>query len=79
LASPELEAILGAIFEAEFCPPEQKRFREHTRDTLLQAKAEKAGIPWERRKLAVAGRYLEYRRHRLAHELPGVPPKFRSQ
>src|SRR5947208_16127998 len=54
LASPELEAILGAIFEAEFCPPEQKQVREHTRDTLLRAKAEQAGIPWERMKWSSA-------------------------
>src|SRR5207247_7678126 len=28
LASPQLEAILESMFEADFCPPEQKQARE---------------------------------------------------
>lgn len=80
MASPQLEAILAAMFEAEFCPAEQKRERERARDTLLQSEAARAGIPWERLKLAIlSSRYPEYRRNRLAHELPSVPPKLRGQ
>src|ERR1051325_4998137 len=41
LANPRLEAILAAIFEAEFCAPEQKKGREQTRDFLLQEEAAK--------------------------------------
>lgn len=68
------------MFEAEFCPPEQKRVREQTRDNLLQAKAERAGILYERLKLAIlSNRYREYRRNWLAHELPSVPPTLRGQ
>ena len=79
MPSPRLEAVLTAIFEAEFCPPEQKRAREQARDALLQTEAERYGIAKERLKLAIqSSRYPEYRRHRLAHELPNVPPRLRS-
>src|SRR6185436_436754 len=62
LASPQLETILAAMFQAEFCPREQKRLRELARDELLRAEADRAGIPWERLKLAIlSGRYPEYR------------------
>ncbi len=80
MANPQLEAILAAMFEVEFCPPEQKWAREQARDTLLQAEAERAGILYERLKLAIlSSRYQEYRRLRLARELPTVPPKLRGQ
>ena len=46
LASPQLESILAAMFEAEFCPPDQKRAREDARDRLLQTVAVPAGMPW---------------------------------
>ena len=79
MASPQLEAILAAMFEADFCPPEQKQAREHARDILIQSEAEKTGVPWERLKFAIASsRYREYRRHRLAREMPSVPPKLRG-
>ena len=79
MPSPRLEAVLTAIFEAEFCPPEQKRAREQARDALLQTEAERSGIAKERLKLAIlSSRYPEYRRHRSAHELPSVPPRLRS-
>ncbi|PWU09785.1 MAG: hypothetical protein C5B50_26670 [Verrucomicrobia bacterium] len=68
------------MFEAEFCPNEQKHARELARDTLLQAIAVRTGIPIERLKLAItSGRYIEYRRQRLAREMPSVPPKFRGR
>jgi hypothetical protein len=68
------------MFGAEFCPRSEKHTRERTRDTLLQSEADRSGIPWERLKLAIlSSRYAEYRRQRLAHELPSVPPKFRSR
>ena len=80
MANPQLEAILAATFEAEFCSSEQKRAREQARDILLQTEAERAGIPLERLKLAImSNRYREYRRRRLASELPSVPPKLRGQ
>jgi hypothetical protein len=80
LASPELDAILAAIFDAEFCPPGQKQAREQTRDSLLQAQAERAAIPPERLKLTIlSSRYVEYRRRRLAHEMPSVPPGLRDR
>ena len=67
MASPQLEAILEAMFEADFCPPEQKQARERARDVLIQSEADKSGIPRERLKFAIASsRYREYRRHRLA-------------
>ena len=79
MASQQLEAILAAIFEADFFPPEEKRAREEARDLLLKSEAEKVGMPWERLKMAIlSGRYLQYRRHRLAHELPSVPPRSRD-
>jgi hypothetical protein len=68
------------MFEAEFCAAGQKRVREQERDLLLRSEAEKAGIPWERLKLAIlSSRYLEYRRLRLSHELPNIPPKLRRE
>ena len=80
MANPQLEAILAAMFEAEFCSAEQKRAREQARDTLLQSEADRAGILYERLKLAIlSSRYREYRRLRLARELPSVPPKLRGQ
>jgi hypothetical protein len=80
LASPDLEAILAAMFEAEFSAPEQKHNRERVRDKLLQEQAAKSHIPWERLKFAIqSSRYIEYRRNRLAHELPSVPPKLRNK
>jgi len=79
LASPELEAILAAMFEADFCPPKEKQAREQQRDMLLRVEAEKADIPWERLKFAItSSRYIEYRRHRLARELGSIPPKLRG-
>lgn len=80
MASPQLEAILAAMFDAEFCLREHKRAREQVRDALLRAEADRAGIPWERLKLAIlSSRYPEYRRHRLAHEMPSVPPRLRGE
>lgn len=80
MGSAQLEAILAAIFEAEFCPPEQKRAQEQARDALLQAEADRTGIAIVRLKLAIlSSRYPEYRRHRLAHEMPSVPPRLRTQ
>ena len=80
MANPQLEAILAAMFDAEFCSAEQKRAREQARDTLLQSEADRAGILYERLKLAIlSSRYREYRRLRLARELPSVPPKLRGQ
>ena len=80
MASPQLEAILAAMFEVEFCPPREKRAREKTRDGLLQIEAERSGVALERLKLAIhSSRYLEYRRQRLARELPSIPPRVRSQ
>ena len=80
LPSPQLEGILSAMFEAEFCAPEQKRSIEQARDALLKAETERSGIPADRLKLAIlSSRYPKYRRHRLAHELPSVPPGLRSQ
>jgi len=68
------------MFDAEFCAPREKREREQIRDSLLRTEAERTGIPWERLKLAIlSGRYSEYRRRRLAHELASVPPRLRSQ
>jgi len=68
------------MFEAEFCPPEEKWTRERDRDALLNAEAERAGISAGRLKLAIlSSRYPAYRRQRLAYELPGVPPRLRSQ
>ena len=79
MASARLEGILAAMFEAEFCPPEHKQAREQARDALLKSEAERVGIQWERLKFAIQSRrYVEYRRHRLAHELPSVPPKLRG-
>jgi len=80
LASARLEAILKAIFEAEFCPPGEKRAREQARDALLQMEAERVTMPAERLKLAIlSSRYPAYRRNRLARELLSVPPKVRRQ
>ena len=80
MASPQLEAILAAIFEAEFCLPGQKRAREQARDALLRVEAERAGIAAERLKIAIlSSRYPEYRRRRLAREMPSVPPRVRDQ
>jgi hypothetical protein len=79
LANPQLEAIWAAMFEAEFCPLELKQACGQGRDTLLQLEAERAGTHWERLKRAIrSGRYREYRRQRLAHELPTIPPKLRG-
>jgi hypothetical protein len=80
LASEELEAILAAMFEAEFCGPEEKQAREQVRDALLSATAERTRIPVKRLKLAIQSeRYREYRRQRLARELPSVPPRLRGE
>jgi hypothetical protein len=80
LASRELEAILAAMFEADFCQPQEKQAREKRRDELLRAQGEKADMPWERLRLAIASsRYLEYRRQRLATELGSIPPKLRGK
>ena len=80
MASPRLEAILTAIFEAEFCSPGEKRTREEARDALLRTEAERARVPMERLMLALlSSRYPTYRRNRLAHELPSVPPNVRRQ
>jgi hypothetical protein len=47
---------------------------------LLKVEAERAGLPWERLKLAIlSARYPEYRRQRLAHEMPSVPPQLRGE
>ena len=79
MPNPLLEAILGGFFDAEFCPPQEKRSREIALDTLLQKEAERVGIPSERLKLAIlSSRYRDYRRLRLANELPQVPPRLRS-
>ena len=68
------------MFEAEFCPPEQKRAREEARDVLMRVEAERTGIERERLKLAILScRYGEYRRQRLAREMPSVPPRLRGQ
>lgn len=53
MPAPELEAILAAMFEAEFATPREKHAKMQARDALLQLKAEAAGIPWERLKLAI--------------------------
>ena len=68
------------MFEAEFCAPEHKHAREQARDALLNATAGRTHLPVERLKLAVlSGRYLAYRRRRLARELPSVPPPLRGE
>ena len=80
MASDRLEAILAAIFEAEFCPPGEKRAREEARDALLKMEANRVNMPAERLRLAIlSSRYPAYRRNRLSHELPSVPPKVRRQ
>ncbi|MBI4326450.1 MAG: hypothetical protein HY674_14470 [Chloroflexi bacterium] len=80
MSNRQLEAILAAMFEAEFCLPEQKRALEQARDALLRAEADRAGIPRERLKIAIlSSRYSEYRRQRLAREMPGVPPRLRGE
>ncbi len=80
MASEQLEAILAAMFEAEFCAPTEKQVREADRDTLLHQASEQCGVPVERLKLAIlSNRYPEYRRRRLAHELPSVPPRLRTE
>lgn len=80
MASPELEAILAAIFDAEFAASHEKHAKETIRDELLKSQAERAEIPWERLKLAIlSSRYSEYRRCRLAREMPNIPPPLRSE
>ena len=80
MASAELEAILAAMFEAEFCAPEEKQAREQARDALLKLTVERTLVPIERLKLAILSvRYREYRQQRLARELPSVPPRLRGE
>lgn len=80
MASEALEAILTAMFDAEFCAPEAKRVREAARDALLRHAVEQSGMPIERLKLAIlSSRHVEYRGQRLARELPSIPPRLRSK
>jgi len=80
LADPRLEAILAALFDAEFCPRAEKEARVARGEELLATEAERAGIPVGRLKQAVrCGRYLAYRRARLARQLPTVSPRLRAE
>ena len=75
-----LEIILAAMFEAEFCPPEEKQARLQAREKLLPTESERTRIPVERLKMAIlTSRYPESRRQRLANELPSIPPRLRNQ
>lgn len=79
MAHPQLEAILAALFDAEFCERAEKETRVARAEALLATEAERAGIPIDRLKQAIrCGRYSAYRRARLARELPTVPPRLRA-
>jgi hypothetical protein len=58
LAHPQLEAILAALFDAEFCERAEKDTCVTRAEELLATEAERTGIPAERLKQAIrCGRY----------------------